>query len=171
MNSAFPLRGPQITASSQALHGEKGLIFILGTSCPMLRARASGDQNPSLLLQSGFDLRVRAAASPLLSPPFSFPFPSRLLTALGEGEARRGEPEQGLSQCSGGPRARPPPSLPYGPIGIYYNVVASRGGGARAGRGPRRPRLAEERREGARRGCSLARSLPRSLPPPAGLVS
>lgn len=102
--------------------------------------------------------------------PYSSPSP--LLTALGEGEVRRGEPEQGLSQCSGGPRARPPPSLPHGPIGIYYNVVASRGGGARAGRGPRRPRLAEERREGARRGCSLARSLALSrspsLPPSAG---
>lgn len=127
------------------------------------------------------------ACAPQLAPysplPVPFPFPSPLLLALGEGEVRRGEPEQGLSQCPGGPRARPPPSLPHGPIGIYYNVVASRGGGARAGRGPRRPRLAEERREGARRGCSpapslacslarsLAPSLPRSLPPLAGLVS
>lgn len=45
--------------------------------------------------------------------------------------------------------------------------MASRGGGARAGRGPRWPLLAEERREGARQGCLLALSLARSLPPSA----
>lgn len=170
MNSAFP----QITASSQALHGEKGLTLVLGTSCPILHARASWRPEPgvssSILGSTCACAQQLAPCSPL---PFPLPFPSPLLTALGEGEVRRGEPEQGLSQCSGGPRARPPPSLPHGPIGIYYNVVASRGGGARAGRGPRRPRLAEERREGARRGCSLARSLSPSLPPSAagGLVS
>lgn len=126
------------------------------------------------------------ACAPQLAPysplPVPFPFPSPLLLALGEGEVRRGEPEQGLSQCPGGPRARPPPSLPHGPIGIYYNVVASRGG-----RGAGGPRAAPASSCGGKAGGrapgllarslarllarSLAPSLPRSLPPLAGLVS
>lgn len=115
-------------------------------------------------------MRVRTAARPLLHPLSLVSSPPPPYRSRGGGGKTR-EPEQGLSQCAGGPRARPPPSLPRGPIRIYYNVVASRGGGARAGRGPRRPLLGEERREGARQGCllalSLARSLARSLPPSA----
>lgn len=118
-----------------------------------------------LQLQTGFDLRVRTAARPLL-PPTSFFLPPPLF--LRGGGVKTREPEQGLSQCAVGPRARPPPSLPHGPIRIYYNVVTSRGGGARAGRGPRRPLLAQERREGARRGCQLALSLALLLAPSLG---
>lgn len=105
--------------------------------------------------------------------PFPFPLfflPSPFLTRLGEWGTRGAL--TGLSQWADGPRAQPPPSLRRRPIEIYYNVVATRGGGARAGGRagcrPGGPRLAEGRREGARRSLLLAHLLP---PSAGGLVS
>lgn len=142
---------------------------------PEGKGRLSGQSTTCLISHVGAAPdRVRAARAhtrpaPCFSPlflPLPSPDPPR-----GGGETR--ELELGLSQWAGGPRARPPPSLRRGPIGIYYNVVASgrgagRGSRGRAGCGPAWPRLAEGRREGARRGCC---SLAPSLPQPVGLVS
>lgn len=112
---------------------------------------------------------MRTRGQPLAFSPLFF-CPPHSLPALGSGEPV--EPELGLSQWADGPQAQPPPSLLRRPIEIYYNVVATRGGGARArgraGCGPGRPCLTEERREGARRSLLLAHLLP---PSAGGLVS
>lgn len=118
-------------------------------------------------LESGLDLRVRTRGQPLAFSPL---FPPRPISYRPRGGGTPEEPELGLSQWADGPRARPLPSLRRCPIEIYYNVVATRAGGARgrAGCGPGRPRLKEGRREGARRGRSLAHLHP---PFAGGLVS
>lgn len=167
MNSAFHPQDPQITDSSQALHGEKGLTFVLGTSCPILRARASGDQNPGPLLQPGFDLRVRAAASPLLSPPLhvSLPLPSPYRSRGGGGKTRgaRTGPQPMLWRAAG-----PAPSFP--PARPNRNLLQCCGepGGRGAG-GPRAaPASSRGGKAGGRAPGLLARSsLSPSLPPSA----
>lgn len=106
--------------------------------------------------------------------PPSFPFRSPLFTGLGEGGGKREERELGLSQWAGGPRARPPPSLRRRPIEIYYNVVASREGGARGAGWLRAGPALASRREGGRARAGAASSLPllvRSFPPSGRRVS
>lgn len=112
---------------------------------------------PGLL--SGFDWRLRTRRQPprlaplFLSPPHSLP-------------AKRVGIRTRLQPMGWRAAAQPPPPLRRRPIGIYYNVVATRGGGARGRAGwlrAGRPRSAEGRREGARRSLPLALWLPPSL--------
>lgn len=116
-------------------------------------------------LQSGLDLRVRTRGQPLSFSPLFPPLP---ISYRPRGGGTPEEPELGLSQWADGPRARPLPSLRRCPIEIYYNVVATRAGGARAGGlAAGRAGLAS-RREGGRARAEAARSLTCTLPSPVG---
>lgn len=155
------LRIPNLSLLPGPPPSGKGFTYLLSTNNLIPHVGATGVGDTRTLEQVSL-ARAHTCPAPFLSSSFpSLPIPHPL-----RGGGKPEELELDVSQWADGPRTRPPPSLLCCPIEIYYNVVATRGGGVRAGGlAAGRAGLAL-RREGGRVRARAPRSLTPSLPPP-----